>query len=182
MRELRAIDGDGPGWLTDAERRIPIVSITGTNGKTTTTRMLSHILGLAGRLVGTTTSDGVLLDERLVEPGGWFGPGGARQVLERAEVQVAVLETARGGILLRGLGYESNDVAIVTNITSDHLDLQGIHTLPEVAEVKAVVAQVTRPRGTAVLGADDPLVLAMAPLVRARVALCSTASPTSGPI
>ncbi|HEX5465745.1 MAG TPA: Mur ligase family protein [Candidatus Limnocylindrales bacterium] len=175
VRRLRGLHGAGPSWLTDAQRRIPIASITGTNGKTTTTRMLSHILRGAGRRVGTTTSDGVLLDERLVEPGDWTGPGGARQVLERGEIEVAVLETARGGILLRGLGYESNDVAIVTNISSDHLDLQGIHTLPELAEVKAVVARVTRPQGTVVLAADDPLVLAVAGQVRARVALWTVA-------
>ncbi len=162
-----------PAWVRDADRRIPIVSITGTNGKSTVTRLLTHILKVAGRRVGTTTSDGVLVDERLVEPGDWTGPGGAWQVLERSDVDVAVLETARGGLVLRGMGYESNDAAIVTNISSDHLDLQGIHTLPELAEVKSTVVRATRPDGWAVLNADDPLVAGMARRVRANVAVFS---------
>ena len=116
---------------------MPIVSISGTNGKSTVTRLITHILVLAGRHVGTTTSDGILVDERLVEEGDWTGPGGAAQILERHDVDVAVLETARGGIMLRGVGYESNDASVLTNVSSDHLDLQGIHTLPELAEVKA---------------------------------------------
>jgi cyanophycin synthetase len=165
--------GPGPTWVTDAERRIPTVSISGTNGKSTTTRMLTHILRRAGRRVGTTTSDGVLIDERLVEPGDWTGPGGAGQVLGRSDIDVAVLETARGGILLKGVGYESNDVSVLTNVSSDHLDLQGIHTLPELAEVKAVIARITRPQGTVVLNADDPLVAAQARRVKAAVCLFS---------
>jgi cyanophycin synthetase len=162
-----------PAWVRDADRRIPIVSITGTNGKSTVTRLLTHVLKVAGKRVGTTTSDGVLVDERLVEPGDWTGPGGAWQVLERSDIDVAVLETARGGLVLRGMGYESNDAAIVTNISSDHLDLQGIHTLPELAEVKSTVVRATRPGGWAVLNADDPLVAAMARRVRANVAVFS---------
>jgi cyanophycin synthetase len=159
-----------PAWIRDARRRVPIVSITGTNGKSTVTRIVSHILVRAGRRVGTTVSDGVYVNERLVEPGDWTGPGGAHQVLSRSDLDVAVLETARGGIVLRGMGYESNDVSVVTNVSSDHLDLQGIHTLPELAEVKATIARVTRPNGVAVLNADDRLVAAMARLIRARIA------------
>ena len=158
-----------PSWISDAERKVPIVSISGTNGKSTTTRMLTHILRAAGRHVGTTTSDGVLIDERLVDAGDWTGPGGARQVLERSDVEVAVLETARGGILLKGVGYESNEAAILTNVSSDHLDLQGIHTLPELAEVKATIARITRPTGLVVLNADDALLAAQARHVRAPV-------------
>lgn len=169
VRQLRETHGAGPAWIKDLDRRIPIVSVTGTNGKSTTTRMIGHILRGAGRRVGMTTSDGVLIDERLVEPGDWTGPGGARQVLERTDVEVAVLETARGGILLRGLGYASNDVGVITNVTADHLDLQGVHTLPELAEVKAIVARVTRPSGTVVLNADDRRVAAIARQVRGRV-------------
>ena len=119
-----------PPWLRDEDRRIPIVSISGTNGKSTVTRLITHILVRAGRRVGTTTSDGVLVDERLVDAGDWTGPGGAAMVLARSDVQVGVLETARGGIVLRGVGYESNDASVLTNVSSDHLDLQGIHTLP----------------------------------------------------
>jgi cyanophycin synthetase len=163
-----------PTWIRDADRRVPIVSISGTNGKSTVTRLITHILVLAGRHVGTTTSDGVLVDERMVDPGDWTGPGGAHTVLARADIDVAVLETARGGIVLRGMGYESNDASVLTNVSSDHLDLHGIHTLPELAEVKATVARITKPDGWAVLNGDDPLVTAVARRVRARVALFST--------
>ena len=179
MRRVSDAAGPGPAWITDAERRIPTVSISGTNGKSTTTRMLTHILRRAGRHVGTTTSDGVLIDERLVEAGDWTGPGGAAQVLGRSDIDVAVLETARGGILLKGVGYESNDVAVLTNVSSDHLDLQGIHTLPELAEVKAVIARITRPAGTVVLNADDPLVAGQARRVRAPVCLFSLEAASS---
>jgi cyanophycin synthetase len=162
-----------PAWIRDADRGIPVVSITGTNGKSTVTRRITHILKVAGRRVGTTTSDGILVDERLVEPGDWTGPGGAWQILERSDIDVAVLETARGGLVLRGMGYESNDASVVTNVTSDHLDLQGIHTLPELAEVKSTVARATREGGWAVLNADDPLTAAISRRARANVAVFS---------
>ena len=162
-----------PAWIRDADRRIPVVSITGTNGKSTVTRLITHILKVAGRRVGTTTSDGILVDERLVEPGDWTGPGGAWQILERSDIDVAVLETARGGLVLRGMGYESNDASVVTNVTSDHLDLQGIHTLPELAEVKSTVARATRDGGWAVLNADDPLTAAISRRARANIAVFS---------
>jgi cyanophycin synthetase len=162
-----------PTWIRDADRRIPIVSISGTNGKSTVTRLITHILLGAGRHVGTTTSDGVLVDERMVDPGDWTGPGGAHQILVRSDIDVAVLETARGGIVLRGMGYESNDASVLTNVSSDHLDLQGIHTLPELAEVKSTVCRVTKPDGWVVLNADDPLVAAVGRRVRARVAYFS---------
>ena len=126
---------------------------------------------MAGRHVGTTTSDGVLVDERMVEPGDWTGPGGAHQILARRDIDVAVLETARGGIVLRGVGYESNEASVLTNVSSDHLDLQGIHTLPELAEVKSTICRITKPDGWVVLNADDPLVAAVARRVRAQVAL-----------
>ncbi len=152
---------------------MPVVSISGTNGKSTVTRLITHILIGAGRHVGTTTSDGVLVDERLVEPGDWTGPSGAQQILARRDIDVAVLETARGGIVLRGMGYESNEVSILTNVSSDHLDLQGIHTLPELAEVKATVARITKPDGWVVLNADDPYVAAVARRVKGHVAYFS---------
>jgi cyanophycin synthetase len=172
--------GTPPAWIRDADRQIPIVSITGTNGKSTVTRLVTHILKVAGRRVGTTTSDGVLVDERLVEPGDWTGPGGAWQILARSDIDVAVLETARGGLVLRGMGYESNDASVVTNVTSDHLDLQGIHTLPELAEVKSTVARATRQGGWAVLNADDPLAAAIGRRVRANVAMFSLGSRARG--
>ncbi|MFI5262412.1 MAG: Mur ligase family protein [Candidatus Limnocylindrales bacterium] len=181
LERVAAAHGPAPAWITDQQRRIPVVSISGTNGKSTTTRMLTHILRRADRHVGTTTSDGVLVDERLMEAGDWTGPAGAAQILGRSDLDVAVLETARGGILLRGVGYQSNEVAILTNVSSDHLDLQGIHTLPELAEVKAVITRITRPEGTVVLNADDALVAAQARRVRAPVCLFSLTA-TSPPI
>ncbi|HEX5829051.1 MAG TPA: Mur ligase family protein [Candidatus Limnocylindrales bacterium] len=162
-----------PAWIRDEQRRMPVVSITGTNGKSTVTRLITHILLRAGRQVGTTTSDGIMVDERLVDAGDWTGPGGAAAVLRRSDVDVAVLETARGGLVLKGMGYESNEASVFTNVSSDHLDLQGIHTLPELAEVKSTVCRVTKPDGWVVLNADDPLVAAVARRVHARVAYFS---------
>ncbi|MEO7664796.1 MAG: Mur ligase family protein, partial [Candidatus Limnocylindrales bacterium] len=160
-------------WIRDEVRRIPVVSISGTNGKSTTTRLLTRILLRAGRHVGTTTSDGVLVDERMIDPGDWTGPGGAQEILRRSDIDVAVLETARGGIVLRGVGYESNDASILTNVSSDHLDLQGIHTLPELAEVKATICRITKRDGWVILNADDPYVAAVARRIRAHVAYFS---------
>jgi cyanophycin synthetase len=162
-----------PSWIRDADRRMPVISISGTNGKSTVTRLITHVLLLAGRHVGTTTSDGVLVDERMVDEGDWTGPGGAHMVLGRGDVDVAVLETARGGIVLRGIGYQSNEASVLTNVSSDHLDLQGIHTLPELAEVKSTVCRITRSDGWVVLNGDDPLVAAVARRVRGRVAFFS---------
>ena len=171
-----------PAWIRDADRRIPIVSISGTNGKSTVTRLITHILLRAGRHVGTTTSDGVLVDERMIDPGDWTGPGGAHEVLARSDIDVAVLETARGGIVLRGVGYESNDASVLTNVSSDHLDLQGIHTLPELAEVKSTVCRITKPDGWVVLNGDDPLVAAVGRRVRARVAYFSMGGAEGSPL
>ena len=165
--------GAGPTWIRDADRRLPIVSITGTNGKTTTTRLIAHILRMAGKRVGTTTSDGIVVGNRIVEPGDWTGPSGAGAILGRDDIDVAVLETARGGMLLRGVGYESNDASVVTNVSSDHMDLQGIHTLPELAEVKGIVARMTKPDGWVLLNADDRHVAGIARRVRGRVAFFS---------
>jgi cyanophycin synthetase len=176
---IEAADTTPPPWIRDADRRIPVISISGTNGKTTTTRLISHILRAAGRHVGTTTSDGILVDEELVEPGDWTGPGGAQDILRRSDIDVGVLETARGGIVLRGVGYESNEASILTNVTSDHLDLQGIHTLPELAEVKATINRMTRPNGWVILNADDRHVAAVGRRVRARVAYFSMAGDAS---
>jgi len=170
---ISAAGATPPSWVRDADRQIPIVSISGTNGKSTVTRLITHILLLAGKHVGTTTSDGVLVDERMVDPGDWTGPAGAAQILERSDIDIAVLETARGGIVLRGVGYESNDASVLTNVSSDHLDLQGIHTLPELAEVKSVINRITKPSGWAVLNGDDPFVAAVGRRLRAKLAYFS---------
>jgi cyanophycin synthetase len=141
--------------------QIPVVAITGTNGKTTTARMIGHIARQAGRLVGWSSTDGVYIDGQLVEAGDFSGPSGAGRVLRHPGVELAVTETARGGILRRGVGVAYNDVSVVTNISADHLGLGGIDTLDQLAEVKAVITKITKPGGWCVLNADDPRTLAM---------------------
>jgi len=140
---------------------IPVVAVTGTNGKTTTVRLVAHIARGAGHTVGSTTTDGVYRNDELVEAGDYSGFGGASKALGQPGVNFAVLETARGGILLRGIGTAHNDVAVVTNVTEDHLDQYGIRTLDQLAEVKATITRITKPQGWDVLNADDPRVLAM---------------------
>ena len=171
--------GPGPSWIRDADRRLPIVSISGTNGKTTTTRLIAHMLREAGKRVGATTSDGIVVGSSIVEPGDWTGPGGAHAILHRDDLDVAILETARGGILLRGVGYESNEASVITNVSSDHMDLQGIHTLPELVEVKSVIARITKRNGWVVLNADDPWVAGIARTAHGRVAFFSIAGDRS---
>ena len=121
-----------------------MVAVTGTNGKTTTSRMIAHIARTSGLLVGWSNTDGIYIDGELVEAGDYSGPSGAGRVLAHPEVQLAVTETARGGILLKGIGLTRNDVSVVTNVTADHLGLQGIDTVDQLAEVKAVVPKITR--------------------------------------
>jgi cyanophycin synthetase len=170
LARVRDAEGSPPGLIRDADRRLPIISISGTNGKTTTTRLIAHILREGGKRVGATTSDGIVVGTTMVEPGDWTGFGGGQTILERDDIDIAVLETARGGILLRGMGYESNEASVITNVSSDHMDLQGIHTLPELAEVKSVVARITKPDGWVTLNADDKHVAAIASKVRGHVA------------
>jgi cyanophycin synthetase len=141
--------------------RIPIVAVTGTNGKTTTARMISHIFKGMGRKVGMTSTDGVVIDERLVIRADASGPKSARMVLQNPRVDFAVFEVARGGILREGLGYERNDVAVVLNVQPDHLGLRGIDTVEQLADVKAVLVEAVPRDGHAVLNADDPLVREM---------------------
>ncbi len=161
-REVAQLRATAPGPRPSVPvPHIPVVAVTGTNGKSTTTRLIAHVVAGAGRVVGMTNSDGIYLRGELVEAGDWTGFGGAGRILGESDVEVAVLETARGGILLRGLGYDHNDVAVVTNVSADHLGLQGIDTLDELAEVKASVVRVTRRGGWAVLNADDPRVWRM---------------------
>jgi cyanophycin synthetase len=141
--------------------QIPVVAITGTNGKTTTARMIGHVARRAGLLVGWSSTDGVYIDGELIESGDFSGPSGASRVLHHPGVELAVTETARGGILRRGVGVAYNDVSVVTNISADHLGLGGIDTLDQLAEVKAVITKITKPDGWCVLNADDPRTFAM---------------------
>jgi cyanophycin synthetase len=143
--------------------RIPIVAVTGVNGKTTTTRLIAHLLRRTGLFVGMTCTDGTYLDGRHTETHDCSGPRSAQSVLAHPDVQAAVLETARGGILREGLGFDWCDVSVVTNLGSgDHFGLRGIETLEDLARVKRTVVEAVAPYGTAVLNADDPLVVAMA--------------------
>lgn len=145
------------------DARIPIFAITGTNGKTTTVRLIAHLIAGSGLRVGMTNSDGVFIAGRQIDTGDCSGPRSARRVLMHPEVDAAVFETARGGILREGLAFDRCRIAVVTNIgAGDHLGLNHIHTLEDLAAVKQVVVQNVSPDGAAVLNAADPLVAAMA--------------------
>lgn len=141
---------------------IPTVLVTGTNGKTTSSRLLARIGKEAGLRVGTTSTGGITVGDELLEDGDWTGPAAARIVLRRPDVELAVLETARGGILRRGLAVDACDAALVTNVSDDHIGLYGIDDVAAMAEVKGVVAQAVRRGGTAVLNARDPKLVALA--------------------
>jgi cyanophycin synthetase len=155
--------------------RIPILAVTGTNGKTTTVRMIAHILKLMGRRVGMTSTDGIVVDGRLMKRGDMSGPKSAQMVLQNPTVDTAVFEVARGGILREGLGYDRNDVAVVTNVAGDHLGLGGIDTLGQLANVKGVVVEAVPRSGSAVLNADDNHVYRMGRHCAGRVVLFSMA-------
>ncbi|MCK0113757.1 tetratricopeptide repeat protein [Ornithinimicrobium sp. F0845] len=142
--------------------RIPVASITGTNGKTSTTRLLAHMGMTAGLRCGWSSTEGVFIQGDLKVAGDYSGPSGARNVLEDRSVELGLLETARGGLLLKGMGVSHNDVSIVTNVTADHLGLHGIDTVDQLAEVKSIITRVTRKDGWVVLNGDDPRVRAMA--------------------
>ncbi|HHP7231085.1 MAG TPA: cyanophycin synthetase [Xenococcaceae cyanobacterium] len=153
--------------------RIPIIAITGTNGKTTTTRMTAHIYRQTGKVIGYTSTDGVYIGDYLVEKGDNTGPYSARMILKDPTVEVAVLESARGGILRSGLAFESCDIGVVLNVAADHLGLGDINTIEQMAKVKSVVAETVKADGYAILNADDPLVAAMAQQVNCKVAYFS---------
>jgi cyanophycin synthetase len=153
--------------------RIPIIAITGTNGKTTTTRLTAHIAKSAGKKLGYTTSDGVYIQNQLMMKGDCTGPISAQFVLKDPTVDFAVLECARGGILKSGLAFQNCDVAIVTNVAADHIGLGGIQTVEQMAKVKAVVAETVFPHGYAVLNADDDLVYKMKDELKCNIALFS---------
>ncbi len=153
--------------------RIPIIAITGTNGKTTTSRLIAHIAKMNGYRVGYTTSDGVYIQNRLLMKGDCTGPASAEFVLKDPTVNFAVLECARGGLLRAGLGFHNCDVGIVTNVEADHLGLKGIHTIEQLAKVKGVIPETVLPDGYAILNADDDLVYDMRRTVNCKVALFS---------
>ena len=146
--------------------RVPIVAVTGTNGKTTTTRMVAHILQTSGQTVGLTTSDGIYVGGIQIAAGDMAGPDSARMILKNPRVDVAVLETARGGILRSGLGFDRCNVAVVTNVTGDHLGMKGVNTVDDLAKVKAVVPSSVLREGASVLNADCPFTVDMATIAR----------------
>lgn len=157
------------------QARVPIAALTGTNGKTTCSRMLAHILKMAGHVVGQTSTDAVVIDGNVTVKGDMTGPMSANMVLRDPSVDIAVLETARGGIVRSGLGYNFCDVGAVLNVASDHLGLGGVDTLDELARVKRVVAEVTR--DTVVLNADNEQTLKMAAFSPARQVMYVTRDP-----
>ena len=153
--------------------RIPIIAVTGTNGKTTTTRLIAHIAKSSGKKVGYTTSDGVYIQNQLMMKGDCTGPVSSNFVLKDPTVDFAVLECARGGILKSGLAFQHCEIAIVTNVAADHIGLGGINNVEQMAKVKAVVPETVFPHGYAVLNADDDLVYAMRKGLDCHVALFS---------
>ncbi len=153
--------------------RIPIIAITGTNGKTTTTRLTAHIAKSAGKKVGYTTSDGVYIQNQLMMKGDCTGPVSSQFVLKDPTVDFAILECARGGILKSGLAFQNCEVAVVTNVAADHIGLGGINTVEQMAKVKAVVPETVFPHGYAVLNADDDLTYAMKDDLKCNIALFS---------
>jgi len=149
--------------------RVPIIAVTGTNGKTTTVRMIAHIMKTAGKRVGMATTDGIYVDGTQILAGDMSGPTSAQMVLKNPTINCAVLETARGGILRSGLGFDRADVAVVTNVAADHLGLGGVETLADLARVKAVVPQSVFRDGTTVLNADNEWTVGMANVARGEI-------------
>ncbi len=149
----RNVAGDVVDMLfpSGEDGRIPIVAVAGTNGKTTTTRLIAHMAKMKGYKVGYTTTDGVYIQNRLLMSGDCTGPTSAEFVLKDPTVDFAVLESARGGLLRAGLGFKNCNIGIVTNVAADHLGLKGIHTIEQLARVKGVVAETVLPDGYAIL-------------------------------
>jgi len=155
------------------EYSIPIISVTGTNGKTTTVRMINHILKGMNKCIGTTTTDGVFINETCIRKGDNTGPVSAETILMDQNVEYAVFETARGGIINKGLGYDMADVGIITNIQEDHLGIDGVYTLEDLAYVKSLVIEAVRDTGYAVLNADDEHCIKLLDRVKSKVILFS---------
>lgn len=155
FRELP--DPDALDW--SGYHDVPAGMVTGTNGKTTTVRLAMHILQCAGKNVGLSSTDWIGVNERIIERGDWSGPGGARHVLREQAVDVAILETARGGLLRRGLGVDKADAALITNIAEDHLGDYGSQNLQELLDVKWIVSHAVKESGALILNADDPLLV-----------------------
>ncbi len=153
--------------------RIPIIAVTGTNGKTTTTRLLAHVAKFAGHKVGYTTTEGIYIQGKAIHMGDCTGPVSAEAVLLDPTIDLAVLECARGGILRSGLGFDNCDISIITNVTEDHLGLKDIHSLKDLAKVKCVVAHSTFDTGYSILNADDDLVYKMGNDLSCNIALFS---------
>jgi len=157
----------------DNDTRIPLIAITGTNGKTTTTRLTAHILRETGKTVGYTTTEGIYIDDHIIESGDCTGSQSAQTILFDPTVDIAVLECARGGIIRSGLGFDSCDISIVTNVSDDHLGTKDIETLEELSKVKLVVAKSTKKDGYAILNADDDIVYDMQQYTNCKIALFS---------
>ncbi len=156
LPDIAALD-----WDSFAD--VPIGLVTGTNGKTTTVRLAAHILRAAGFRVGLSSTDYIAVDDRIIDRDDWSGPGGARMVLRHKDVDVAILETARGGLLRRGLGVNKADVALITNIARDHLGDFGSQNIDELMHIKWIVSRALTTGGKLILNADDPLLVARAP-------------------
>lgn len=155
----------------DQETEMPIVSVTGTNGKTSTVRLINHVLSLSGRTVGMTSTSGTFIGEKCICKGDNSGPNSAKALLANKQIDAAVFETARGGIIREGLGYDLADVGVITNISEDHLGLNGVDTLEDMAHIKALVAEAVKPNGYAVLNAEDEMTNTILKSVQVRVIL-----------
>jgi cyanophycin synthetase len=156
-----------------SQSSIPVISITGTNGKTTVTRLIRHVLSLTGRKVGMTCTGGTYIGKECIANGDNTGPLSAHSILYNRDVEAAVLETARGGIIRRGLGYDMADVGVIVNISEDHLGQDGINTLEDLAFVKSLVVEAVKPTGYAVLNADDKLTNHIAQRIKCNLVLFS---------
>lgn len=157
----------------DVNKQIPLVSVTGTNGKTTTTRLISYVLSKAGYSTGMTTTGGIYIDNHCISKGDTTGYNSAMTVLTNKNVEAAVLETARGGMIKKGLAYDLADVAVITNITGDHLGVDGIETLQDLAFVKSLVGEAVKKDGYVVLNADDSMTIEIIHRMKANIILFS---------